>query len=151
DAIRLNWIGDPSEHVHFRIYRSTDGVDFDVLGNVSVSEAGLGTEVGPATWVDTTVESGKKYWYRIRGYNPLAGYSHTTNKNWAVATMPTPTNVQVSEPNDYELDLTWDPVHPNADHVVIHASFDGAAPEVWTLPKQATRLGATTTALSNSR
>lgn len=101
--LRVNFAKMTDERITgYRIYRSTDSVDFDPIG--SVARVTGSNEPSIYTFTDDTPLDGTKYWYRIRPYFPLTlpdgsqGVQHlpTTNKAWRITPLPAPQDFTVS-------------------------------------------------------
>lgn len=68
DGILLRWTGAPADLWKYKIYRSTDGISFQHLGNSSNSE-----------YFDSTVTSGVTYYYQVRALDLSFNASAASN------------------------------------------------------------------------
>jgi titin len=113
-SVTLKWGDDSNKEEGFEVERSTDGTNF---GKVTTTAANT------TTYVDGTVASNTKYWYRVRAVNPkgasaytdtvsvmtpaatsaLAGGSdHISSDAWQVYPNPTADAVQVTLPESMQ-------------------------------------------------
>ena len=61
-TIVLNWTDDSSNEDGFKIYKSTDGINFVYLDTVGA---------GVTTYTATGIVSGQQYWFSVQAYNAL--------------------------------------------------------------------------------
>ena len=92
--------GDGSTPDGYRVYRSTDGANFERVAEVPDPAARAWTDAGP-------LAQGKRYWYRVRPYTAAAGSALTTNKFWAVTPLPAPTGFAATAASPTEASLSW--------------------------------------------
>ena len=73
--VEATWTDNTSDEDHFELWRSTDGSHFSLEENVG-QVSGSGTRVSA---VDTTVSSGRHYWYKVRAVRSsgATGFSNT--------------------------------------------------------------------------
>jgi len=88
----------------YRIYRSTDGVNF---GN-PIAEVAFVAGTQNYSYTDHGLTDGKKYWYRTRAFTFQNGNSAATNKDWAVTALPAPRNVRLTDVRPTSMNLLWD-------------------------------------------
>jgi hypothetical protein len=96
-SIRLQWLPPANETISgFRIWRSTDGVNYELLSDV--------IPANQWTWDDNSMGDGAKRTYRVRAFKTLANdaieYSPATNKAWAVTNLPGPGEVSATASGD---------------------------------------------------
>ena len=78
-SIRLNWIVNSHNPDGTKVERSTDGVSFTEVGSVA-----------GATFMDTGLTNGIRYYYRVRNYKDGSNSAYTTIANtytWLIATL----------------------------------------------------------------
>jgi len=92
----------------YKIWRSFDGVDFGFAPIFTVTDPlqtswvdGLGTPGSGPALPDAT-----KIWYRLRAYT-VSGNLATTNKEWAVTTLPAPDQLSATAVSSTQIDLAW--------------------------------------------
>jgi len=92
-SITVNWTA-PTGFAYdgFRVFRSTSG---DVTPTDTFQQVAEINDPTTRTWADANLTPGTKYWYRIRAYSDATGNNHTTNKDWAVTSLPMVTGVNV--------------------------------------------------------
>jgi hypothetical protein len=103
-SIRLQWLPPANETISgFRIWRSTDGVNYEQLPDVLPATA--------TQWDDTSLGDGAKRTYRIRAFKTLANgaieYSPGTNKASAVTNLPGPVWITASNFTGDAVTLNW--------------------------------------------
>ncbi|MEH7075447.1 fibronectin type III domain-containing protein [Neobacillus drentensis] len=80
-SIGLTWTDNSSNETGFTVERSTDGVNFSAIGT---SKAKNGSK-NILTYTDSTVETGKSYYYRV---NALNGTTPSTYSNTVTISIP---------------------------------------------------------------
>ncbi|MED4226762.1 fibronectin type III domain-containing protein [Neobacillus cucumis] len=92
-SVRLSWTDQSLNETGFTIERSIDGVNFAVIGTRGVN-SGSGTTV---TYSDTTVQAGKKYYYRVNAVNGNTPSSYSNTVNVTISNVPAaPTGVSAT-------------------------------------------------------
>ncbi|MDR4948298.1 fibronectin type III domain-containing protein [Neobacillus cucumis] len=92
-SVRLSWTDQSLNETGFTIERSNDGVNFTVIGTRGVN-SGSGTTV---TYSDTTVQAGKKYYYRVNAVNGNTPSSYSNTVNVTISNVPTaPTGISAT-------------------------------------------------------
>jgi len=73
--VEAKWTDNTSDEIRFELYRSSDGINFSLEENVPPAN-GIHTRTSA---VDTTVQPGKKYWYKVRAIRSsgITGFSNT--------------------------------------------------------------------------
>ena len=117
--IILNWIDDSSNESGFKIYRSSDGVNFSPLANVGENV----TE-----YQSSHLDAGKKYYFRVRAFN-TGGQS--PDSNTALASTPD-TEAAVSlftaiPLSISQVHLSWFEASNKAVHMIVERSMDGTS------------------------
>ena len=87
NALDVGWTANTDTRDGFKVYRSTDGVQFDLVQTV--------TDPAARTWRDSGTPDdplvvGRKYWYRVRAYTDANGVSASVTKASGIPTQPTP-------------------------------------------------------------
>jgi RHS repeat-associated protein len=131
NAITLFW-NPPAENVSgFKVFRSTDGVNFVEHATVADPDA--------RTWVDEGLAEGSKYTYRIRGYTQTGSQivmSAATNKAWSVTNLPGSGQLWTTDITSTSVSLGWldNAVNETAYEVWRSVGSNPAMTKVATLP-----------------
>ena len=89
-VLDVGWVPTSDPRDGFKIYRSTDGINFTLADTVDNPDA--------RSWPDTSgLAYDVKYWYRVRSYTNAAGASAAVTKAWGLLTRPAP--IAVATPN----------------------------------------------------
>jgi hypothetical protein len=97
--INLSWTDNSSDEDGFKIYRSTDNVNFAFYATVGANVT---------TRSNTNLSSGTTYYYRVLAYNAggSSGYSNVANAT-TFSLPATPTNLTATAVSSSQIDLTW--------------------------------------------
>jgi len=101
--IRLDWTNNASsdESFTFVLERKTDSGSFTVLDTGDPITSDI------TTYLDTGLQSGHTYTYRVRAYNPM-GYSAYTNEvSTSTTAITAPNSLVVTPVSSSQIDLTW--------------------------------------------
>ena len=116
--------GDGSTPDGYRVYRSTDGTNFERVAEVPDPAARAWMD-GGADLPGGSLAQGERYWYRVRPYTAAAGSAHTTNKFWAVTPLPAPTELTATVASPMEVDLSWSDAGGGAAGFAMEMQRDG--------------------------
>jgi FtsP/CotA-like multicopper oxidase with cupredoxin domain len=122
----LTWKDNATNETGFVVERSTDGVNFTVVG-----KPGLSAGTGNVTFADKTVALGGTYTYRVKAVNGTleSGYSNTVQVPIPNNTKPAPnapSNLSATlNNNSTGINLSWRDNANNETGFVIERSSDG--------------------------
>ncbi|WP_277540235.1 fibronectin type III domain-containing protein [Haloarcula laminariae] len=120
DEITLSWsLNDNSSDGSVEVYRSTDGSVGALVGTVS--------DPGTTQYTDTGLSDGERYHYTLRRITDHA--SAESGQVNAVAVLPAPTDLSVSNVSAGSADLSWTDNHDYGDTEV---QFKRASDASWT-------------------
>lgn len=104
--VEIGWVDNSVTETGFEVERRTVGADFALVGSV---------ETDSVAFVDTGLEPGTEYDYRVRacndgGCSAYAGPVSVTTEQAATPPPSTPTNFQAEAESKSKIDLQWDDV-----------------------------------------
>jgi hypothetical protein len=149
-SIKVAWSDNSVREDGYKIERSTDGKTFSQIATVGASTT---------SYTNTGLSSGKKYYYRVRGYNTYGNSSYTNSASATTGsssstsgnTDPTnhtppaaPSNLSASSASSSSIKLKWNDNSVREDGYKIERSTDG---KTWS---QITSVSANTTSYTNS-
>jgi hypothetical protein len=107
--VRLTWQDNATNETAFVIERSTDGVNF-----AQIFTLGPRAGTGIVTWVDTTVQLGFTYTYRVAARNLFVKSAYSTSAPVAVALPAQPSILTLTAVrqglNTERVTVTWTPI-----------------------------------------
>jgi FtsP/CotA-like multicopper oxidase with cupredoxin domain len=121
----LTWTDNATNETGFVVERSTDGVNFTVVGT-----PGMSINTGRVTFADSKVTPGT-YTYRVKAVNGTleSSYSNTANVTISNGTPPpapkAPKNLSVTLQSGPSVNLSWEDDASNETGFVIERSTDG--------------------------
>jgi hypothetical protein len=130
-TIRLNWQDNSNNETGFKIYESTNGVDYSQIDTV-----------GPnvITYLRTGRSSNTQYWHKVRSYNGNGNSQYSNSANAVTfAAIAAPTNLVATPFSDTKNEITFqDNSDEEDDHRLERKPDGGAYAEVATLPPNVT-------------
>ena len=109
NQIRLTWQDNSSNEKSFSVERSTNGVNFASIGEVSTNGNGSGTR----TYDDASLTQNVTYYYRIRAKAQTFTSNYSAVVNRTIPTLSAVSNLTAQSQPMY-VELNWDPI-PNVD------------------------------------
>ena len=121
EQIDLMWVDNSTSETGFKLYRSTDGVNFSRIATLGANVTSYSNTGRP----DSTL-----YYYRVRAYNSTAesAFSNTASaKTFPSATVKpsAPTNLVATPLSNTQVSLTWTDNATNEDGFKLYRSTDG--------------------------
>ena len=114
-AVQLRWIDNDSGATGYKIFRSTDGLNFAQLSSVS--------GVAANSFIDSTVVSGSAYTYMVQAVSTSNSSARTAGAR-AVTPLAAPTSVLVT-PAARSVSISWSGLDAHARNYVVSRSTDG--------------------------
>src|SRR5262249_28608915 len=119
-ALSLRWTDNSTNETGFRIYRSTDGVNFAQINTVGRSKT---------SYSDTTAVAGVTYYYTVAAYSST---NQSALSNVAMASRPVPVTAPLA-PDAFNatatasdsVALTWNDNATNESGYLLYRSTDG--------------------------
>jgi hypothetical protein len=119
--IDLRWTDNSNNEDGFKVYRSTDGVNFTTAATLGANTT---------TFSNSGRTASTTYYYRVRAFNASgnSAYSNTVNvTTWPPASVKpsAPTNLSATVLSGTQIRLNWTDNSTNEDGFRIHRSTDG--------------------------
>ncbi len=119
NRIDLSWKDNSSNETAFEIERSTNGTNFEKIGEVGANESRFeSTGLAPAT----------TYWFRVRAKNSInpSAYSNTANAKTRDVTPDAPRTLSAAAVSYQQVNLSWTDASGNESGFEIEISTDGS-------------------------
>jgi titin len=121
EQIDLVWVDNSTSETGFKLYRSTDGVNFSRIATLGVNVTSYSNTGRPASTL---------YYYRVRAYNSTSesAFSNTASATTfpsATVKPNTPTNLVATPLSATQIRLTWTDNAANEDGFKLYRSTDG--------------------------
>ncbi len=128
--VKLTWTDNSNNETGFIIERDKDS-DFEVPTHFAVNTADT------VSYIDTTPQSGKTYYYRVRAYN---AFGQSEPSNYVKLDLPaTPTALKAELTGYTQVDLSWNDNSRNARAYrierALNAGFTSEKKSFYTTPK----------------
>jgi titin len=117
--VNLSWTDASDDETAFRVERSTDGINFMLLGT---------PDANTRSWSDLTVRSGTNYHYRVAAQNDdgISAYSNVAIVATPAVVPRPPTGLEASAISRSQISLSWRDNSDNEDGFRIERARDGA-------------------------
>jgi titin len=115
-SLQVTWANSDASAAGYRVFRSTDGVNFSQVGTI--------TSGATKTYLDTTNASSTAYTYKVQSYN---GASSSGFSGTASATTPliTPTPFTAIAQSGSTIALSWTNLDPATTGYILQRSLNG--------------------------
>jgi len=115
--IDLSWQDNSLGEDGFEVYRSTDGINYQLLTT---------TNVNVISYSDTTVLGGLTYYYKVRSMNTIGDRSAWSNETSATTPiLDAPSSLTATAISFYQVDLSWTDTSDGESGFEIERSTDG--------------------------
>ncbi len=118
-SLQLSWTDTSSNESGFRVYRSTDGTNFTLIGSAAA---------GSTTYTDTGLSSSTTYTYKVSAWNSggETASSTSTGTTQAIVVAPNaPANITFANITTTGLTLNWTDAASNETGYRVYRSTDG--------------------------